>query len=184
LTHDHDSDRLPSQEEVVVLTHMMEVALLESTVSRDRGLALLPATAYELFAGEDLSAHVVLERRSALRRRVTVTREAFLAVMVFGKDQPARLRVRSVDESALRLVDVAWLILFVVTAFLVFFVKAMLFVWNEVQRPHPIDHDVVLVVVSAFDLIVIALILIPFVARAPGDHGCVVFTSARPREMD
>lgn len=59
-----------------------------------------------------------------------------------------------------------WRLLFIAIAFFVFLVKSVLFTWNELNWPHPIDHEIVLVVVSAFDLIVIVLILVPFLARA------------------
>jgi hypothetical protein len=58
-----------------------------------------------------------------------------------------------------------WRLLFVAVAFLVFLLKAVLFTWNELTHPHPIDHDLVLVVVSIFDLIIMVLILVPFLAR-------------------
>lgn len=58
-----------------------------------------------------------------------------------------------------------WRLLFVLTAFVVFLVKSILFAWNELQSPHPIPHDVVLVVVAAFDLLIILLLVIPFFAR-------------------
>ncbi len=59
-----------------------------------------------------------------------------------------------------------WRLLFVFTAFLVFFLKSVLFLWNELQEPHPIHHDVVLAVAAVFNLIILVLLVIPFFARA------------------
>lgn len=59
-----------------------------------------------------------------------------------------------------------WRLLFVLTAFLVFFLKSVLFLWNELQEPHPIHHDVVLAVAAVFNLIILVLLVIPFFARA------------------
>ena len=58
-----------------------------------------------------------------------------------------------------------WRLLFVFSAFVVFFLKSALFVWNEVQHPHPIHHDVVLAVASVFNLVILVLLVIPFFAR-------------------
>jgi hypothetical protein len=60
-----------------------------------------------------------------------------------------------------------WRLLFVFAAFIVFFLKSALFVWNEVQTPHPIHHDVVLAVAAVFNLVILVLLVIPFFAR-PG----------------
>lgn len=58
-----------------------------------------------------------------------------------------------------------WRLLFVFTAFIVFFIKSTLFAWNEFQHPHPIHHDVVLLVVAIFDLVIILLLVIPFLVQ-------------------
>ncbi len=58
-----------------------------------------------------------------------------------------------------------WKLLFVFMAFIVFLLKSVLFTWNEFQSPHPIHHDVVLLVVAALDLIIILLLVIPFLVR-------------------
>ncbi len=58
-------------------------------------------------------------------------------------------------------------LVFPLLAFLVFGVKSIFVVANELADPHPVPHDSVLFVAGLFDVLVVAMLFIPFIS-APG----------------
>ncbi|MBW3582893.1 MAG: hypothetical protein KY455_07325 [Euryarchaeota archaeon] len=56
-------------------------------------------------------------------------------------------------------------ILFVAVAFAVFILKALFVVTNELADPHFVDHHVALYISGLFDVVIVLLLFVPFVAR-------------------
>lgn len=56
-------------------------------------------------------------------------------------------------------------LLFIVIAFVVVVLRSLLVAVNEFSPSHPIDHHSEVVIIGIFDIIVVLLLFVPFLAR-------------------